>query len=294
MKMIQKTIFLLILTGCFLFLHSVHASTLYFAPDSKTIGQDQEFTVGVFLDTHTKAINALEGEISWPRSLELLTVNNGDSIVPLWISEETNNNSYKFSGVIPGGFSGLLTPYSKDPQPGKILALSFKALEPTTGNIMLSSVKILLHDGLGTEDNVEVCNFNFTITAEEQEIDDELSAKVIDRKPPEEFIPEITWNEDLYDGEWALVFVSQDKGSGIDHYEVKEGRKDFKVATSPYLIKDQTLKSKILVKAVDKSGNERIVDVPTKGVISWYEKYLIYVIIIGVILIALMIFWRKR
>lgn len=294
MRIIKITILFLGLAGCLLLGQAVLASAFSWTPANITIGQDQEFTVTLFLDAQNKTINALEGELAWSESLELLTINSGDSIVPLWITEETKNNQHRFSGVIPGGFSGLLTPYSAQPQPGKVLALRFKAVAPGSGEVAIKGAKVLLHDGAGTEDLVSAQNFNFTVTTEPQQLDAELTANLIDKNSPEEFMPEIIWNEDLYDGQWALIFSAQDKGSGIDHYEVKEGRKDFVLATSPYLIKDQSLKGKIIVKAVDKSGQERIVEVPNKWLAAWYEKYLIYVIIVGVILIAAIFFWRKK
>jgi hypothetical protein len=71
--------------------------------------------------------------------------------------------------------------------------------------------------------------------------------------------------------------------SGIDHFEVKEGKKDFKKAESPYLLEDQELKSKILVKAVDKAGNEKIAEIipPAKPFPYW----IIFVIIVCLVII---------
>ncbi|MCK9351673.1 MAG: hypothetical protein M0P76_02710, partial [Candidatus Pacebacteria bacterium] len=64
-----------------------------------------------------------------------------------------------------------------------------------------------------------------------------------------------------------------DKQSGIGRYEVMETNPwkfgflpstdketSWVPAESPYILKDQNLRSKILVKAIDKIGNERIVE----------------------------------
>jgi len=59
------------------------------------------------------------------------------------------------------------------------------------------------------------------------------------------------------DGKYFLVFSTQDKGSGVDHYEVREGRfGGFSEVSSPYILKYQSLDKKIFVKAIDKFGNE--------------------------------------
>lgn len=65
----------------------------------------------------------------------------------------------------------------------------------------------------------------------------------------------------IFDGKYFLVFATQDKGSGISHYEVCEGgKRKCAIAESPYLLQNQKLNQKIFVKAVDKNGNEYIYD----------------------------------
>src|SRR5207247_2300689 len=123
-----------------------------------------------------------------------------------------------------------------------------------------------------------------------------------DTVPPEPFEPQISRNPNIFNGKYFLSFAAQDKGSGIDHYEVCEDigyriqdlgkiiarflniksyslNSCFVTAESPYQLQDQTLKSVIFVKAIDKAGNERIVKVNTKNALAWYENYFIWLII---------------
>ncbi len=100
---------------------------------------------------------------------------------------------------------------------------------------------------------------------------------MIDSTPPEEFQPQIAEIE----GKKYLVFVSQDKTSGIEYYEVKEGKRDFKKAVSPYLLEDQSLKSKISVRAVDRAGNERLAEILPPFKIIWKDIIILLVILIG-------------
>jgi hypothetical protein len=63
---------------------------------------------------------------------------------------------------------------------------------------------------------------------------------------------------------WMVLFATQDKGSGMDHYEVREvdpllpwWGSGWHVAESPYLLEDQTLRSAVYVRAYDNDGNVR-------------------------------------
>ena len=101
---------------------------------------------------------------------------------------------------------------------------------------------------------------------------------MIDATPPEDFQPQITEIE----GKKYLVFVAEDKTSGVDYYEVKEGKRDFKRAISPYLLEDQDLRSKIKIKAVDKARNEKVSEIIPPFKVSWKDIIVLLVILIGI------------
>jgi len=119
---------------------------------------------------------------------------------------------------------------------------------------------------------------------------------MIDSTPPEDFKPEIGKDPAIFEGKYFLSFTTADKTSGIDFFEVKEGKRNFKRAESPYLLEDQELKSIIKVKAVDKAGNERIAEIIPPATPFPYGL-IILILIIAVIILAA-IWWiiksRKR
>jgi len=88
------------------------------------------------------------------------------------------------------------------------------------------------------------------------------------------------------------VFATQDKGSGVDYYEVCEGKSECVRAENLYLLKNQNLDEEITVYAVDKQGNKRMAVLRPEKSTSWYAKPL-YLAIIGVLL-AFIIWRRKR
>jgi hypothetical protein len=109
---------------------------------------------------------------------------------------------------------------------------------------------------------------------------------MIDSVPPEEFKPEIGRDPAIFEGKYFLSFATVDKMSGIDHYETLETRDKkqdiWKKVESPYLLEDQSLQSKILVKAVDKAGNEKISEIipPAKPFPYWIIPVIVICLVI--------------
>ena len=114
---------------------------------------------------------------------------------------------------------------------------------------------------------------------------------MIDATPPEEFELKIVPIE----GKNYLAFATTDKTSGVDHYEISETKREsqtsWEIGEIPYLLKDQNLRSVILVKAVDKAGNERIAKIIPPYKISWKEILALASILIA---IGLIVFWIIR
>jgi hypothetical protein len=297
-----------------LFFQFVEAAELNLYSKRQEIGLDQQFKVDLFLNTEGENINALEGKILFPADfLELKEINDGGSIVSFWVekpkarkdaninntrngaNENITRNSANiqevvFSGIVPGGFSG---------EKGLILSLVFKTKKEGQAFIEISDSKVLLNDGLGTETKLKTGNLLININPNIS-VPEYIAPS--DKEPPEDFKPEIVSDPNIFDGKYVLIFETKDKGSGVDKYFVYENTRkrtqinanEWVVAESPYLLKDQKLRSYIYVKAVDKAGNERIVYLNPKYPLKWYEKWEIWSIIILVIVIGYMAIMRKR
>lgn len=305
----------------FVAIRGISAAELFFESKTQEMRVGQQFSVDLMLDTENKEINAVQGKIIFPGDLlELKEIIDGGSIINLWIdkprmatNQNTNSNEVTFSGVIPGGFKGILSPYYKGYRPGRILSLIFRTREidakqdaKQTRNslIEIQNPKVLLNDGLGTEAKLSISNFQFRITPEAARIVGILPIK--DPNPPEPFELIIAQDPNIFEGKWFLVFISQDKESGIDYYAVHEttrkkdaariDTKEWLGAKSPYELKDQKLRSYIYVKAVDRAGNERIVFVEPRYPLKRYENYENWVIIILGLIVAYFIrriLWKK-
>jgi len=278
----------------------VSAAELNLISHTQEIAVGQQFQVDVILNTEGEQINAIEGKIIFPRDLlELKKINDGNSIINFWIEKPKSapEGQIVFSGIVPGGYN--------DNQ-GLILSITFLAKKEGSGLIEIQNAKTLLNDGKGAEAKLKIFNFQFSIFKESPAIQS-LVPKIKDLEPPEDFKPEIASDPTIFDGKYFLVFATQDKGSGIAGYAVHESirKKDvtqrnaqkWQEAESPYVLKDQKLRSWIYVKAVDKAGNERIVSLPPKYPLKWYEKWEnwgIIVVTIVIIWLILLIFRKRR
>lgn len=295
---IKNSFLLLIFSFSFLLLPlTVQGAILYLSPSSGEYYQDDTFIIEARIDTEDECINTVEANLSFPSDiLEAVDFSLGDSILIFWvsppsISQETGLIS--FTGGIPGGYCGKLP---GDPGESNLLGkMIFKVKEipqtltPGTAKIeFLENSQVLLNDGLGTPAKLGIKGAALTVLSEKLEVSkDEWQEEIKkDITFPEQFEIKIHQDPAIFEGKYFIIFSTTDKQTGIDHYEIKEGKGEWITTQSPCLLKDQSLQSIIKVKAVDKAGNERIAEhIPAR-------KPLPYWVIILVLVGIGIIIWR--
>lgn len=279
MKRILKFEIIILTAGFLLFAQSAWAANIFFEAENSDIQVGAKFEIGLFLNTEDQDINALEGKIIFPQDLlELKEIKDGNSIINFWIARpKVSNNEILFSGIIPGGYLG---------KKGLIFSTVFQAIKDGQGSIKIQDIITLLNDGKGTAAKTTTSNLQFAIFKQLSVAQPEPVPQN-DTALPEVFEPIVANDPVIFNGKYFLVFTTQDKGSGISHYEVREGDGPFIVAESPYLLQNQSLDEEITVKAVDKSGNEKLVTLSSPRLHVWYKDYIIYVIIIIAIIMAI-------
>jgi GxxExxY protein len=273
------------------------AAEVNVVPLNWEVGVDQNLEFNVSLSAPEESINAIRGEVGFPTEiLELKEIKDSNSIISLWLEKpHREGDKVVFAGIIPGGFNGIN---------GQLFSLLFRTKKEGSGVIELRNMESFLNDGRGTPAPLTLFQLAFTVKKGGMVIP--ILSKE-DTEPPESFTPEVAREETLFDGKWFLVFATQDKASGVDHYEVLETRNRgqgtrigqrigkwlgwWKKAESPYVLRDQGLRSFIFVKAVDKAGNERIVKINPQNPLPWYENYENWLIIV---LLAALIFYVVR
>src|SRR3989344_4037923 len=193
-------------------------------------------TAVIEVDTGLEDINALEGTLVLPESLHVREIQTGNSVILMWVEEpRQTGNIITFAGITPGGFEGVYPVFT-------------------------------IH-GAFTKEDIEQAHFESVLalknngTGERVPIMMSLSlvAFKTDTESPEDLTSTITSDSNVFDGKYFLVFATQDKGTAVDRYEVREGRWGwFSKAESPYLLKYQRLNRDVYEKAIDNAGNETV------------------------------------
>lgn len=304
MKNTAKKILLIVFVGFAVFLSMVkisRAATVFFRTDDDKINPGRVFTVDVLADAGTDNLNAFEGKILFSQNLNLENINDGDSVVNFWAEKphvleyaSNGNKIIGFSGITPGGFTGVLGPF-QGTRPGKLFSFSLSSQSNGYFEINGNDVNFLLNDGQGNPADISVVPLKISVTGDAAA---PSSTTKINRSlsMPETFTPQIASDPTIWDGRYFLVFNTKDKETGIARYEVAEtkdenGEKEWVPTESPYLLKDQSLSSHIFVKAVNKAGNERIEELKPLAPSYGYFTGIISGIIILIGALALLL-WK--
>ena len=275
------------------FVPFTNAARFFFETDNKEVGLGQEMEIVLRVDSEGEMINALEGTIYLPELLSVEAIHDGDTLIAFWSERPYLNNDQmiNFSGIMPGGWWG---------RGGKVFSFIARTINQGEGTIVVSNARILLHDGKGTE--LPVSTESLALHVDEEIALIPVLFDYDDDELPELFIPLLAQDSDVFEGDYFLVFATQDKGSGIDYYEVQEtkkrlkdkGKGNWQKAESPYRIIDQTLESFIYIRAIDRAGNIRVVVFePTKRP-DRRLAIMILALFIILFLFALIIINRRR
>src|SRR3989344_143039 len=266
----QFSIFKIVLILFFVFLVSgdANAARVYFELPSTTYKVGDRFILPVLIDTEGESLNALDIKISIPELLEVQEISKNGSVVQLWINEPlVNNKIINLSGGIPGGMIGDKKLVAK---------IAFQARAAGEGNIdFTKDSSVFINDGQGTRLELQESGgpiFNVIPRPKDDNPEDiKQDENKRDRTKPSKFPILIGKDPRVFGGKYFFSFYTTDKDSGVDHYEIKEGNDIFKIAQSPFLLNDQSLRTVIRVRAYDDAGNYRESTYPNLPTRIWWK-----------------------
>lgn len=277
---------------------AANAASIDFIPTKTTVHQKEQFAIDIMLrPKNGESINALEGTISFPKEMmSPVSIIDGASIVSVWIDPPAIiGNTVSFSGIIPGGFEGVIDPFQENAlsvkKPGRVLRIIFEPKKEGIALFTPSLFQAYLNDGNGTQLTPETNPLYITTDATTEA----YTFVVEDKTPPENFDIYLQQDSTVFDGKYFIVFSARDSESGIDHYEIMEGDRTWEKGTSPFLLKYQPPQGILKVKAVDRSDNERISLYDTKIPEAPRKNTTSYAIAFTLLfLVFLFLFFKKK
>jgi len=257
---------------------TTQAAILDIHPSQNEYVKASQIPITVSIDTQDAAINAIEGIIKYDETqFNVSSINTADSVITFWIEQPTaENGEIKFAGIITGGYNS---------GNASLFTLKLHSITNKTTSVFLEEGNVMLNDGKATQ--IKLTSNNATIKVVDgsnpraKYINQEQEQQRLDKNPPSKFTPEISQNENIFNGEYFVAFATTDKESGISHFEIKEGDGIFKNATSPYRLESQTLLGNITVRAIDNAGNTQ--DIVIHGKLQ-YMRYIFFAFL-GIIFI---------
>jgi hypothetical protein len=237
---------------------TTHAVVVSIVPPTDTVGVQQQFFIDVVVDTEGAAINAVESLVRYStETLRLVRVEDGQSIVPLWIEQPRDEGgTISFAGIIPNGYAGTIDPFDRERVlPGVLVRLVFEAVAAGTATISADTT-VTNNDGQGTAQTLPSMATAFRIA----EIPSSAVYRFDDVIAPTLSAQRVR-DPNLFDNVYTLIFDAQDKESGVAYVEVKEKKHEWKKVTSPYRLEDQRDDATLQVRAFDNARNMTMITI---------------------------------
>lgn len=270
----------------------IFAASVFPTTSRQTVGSHDTFVVNVLLNTEGQNINTVEGVLNITgTAAHVSEISLGGSVLPLWparpsVKEKNNGSEVTFTGGIPGGLN-------------KADALMFKLVfissDPGSINIVPAKVTAYKNDGQGSVVETRGQALKVNIVESKQDIKNEWKDQVAaDNTPPEDFVVTLGQDPSFFGGKKFISFYTTDSGSGLDHFEVKEGAFTAVRSSSPYVLQEQKKLQPIVIAAYDKAGNVRVVNwQPPKPVAKQVLVVTAWVIIITALILAMKYGYKK-
>lgn len=263
------------------------AATLSLTTEYQTVGVGDSVVVNVELASPEEKVNAFSGQINFNSNFFSVTaIRDGEGVVPLWVERPVvKDQSVYFAGGIPGGLQG---------GDRSLFSLVLTAKQAGRALLSITEAEVYKNDGLGSRAELTIKPVTITVTNASQKI---TAPALVDEIAPEDFTATINLDQNFFDGQAFVTFLAQDKLSGIERYEyaTSTGRRIgadavWRTTSSPLLLGVTNPRYFVYIKAIDRAGNSLIVRAPANLPLWWYEKILVWIILIAV---CVLFGWRR-
>ena len=128
-------------------MQAAYAANLVISPSSVTTKVGKTFSVDVVVNNNIDAINAVSALISFPKdSLKVVSVSKTGSFITLWAEEPQFSNE---KGTV--SLEGVALNPGFNKSTGKVISMTFKALQAGNISVTVQSGSVLANDGNATD-----------------------------------------------------------------------------------------------------------------------------------------------
>lgn len=291
----------------FLLVVSLFSPQIILAESISFVNKDGVSSLGgssiiVNLNLSKKNLNAVEGKIFFKeKNLNVLAINVENTSISQWITPpKYNNGEIEFSGLFTDGVLSEKNRLFK-------IVLGSTDLKYKEINIE-GNVKVYINDGKGTEIKIPLEKAVFKVIGTPSK-----ESVIVDKNPPQLVNFSIGKNDEIFNGNYFLMFEIKDKESASIKSEIllsndsldplslrSDNKKPWKEVSNPTLIDDNKLCSYIYLRLRDEVGNVSVYSIyePKElspcivNKISKSEFFSGIIYKIGAVFVLLILVWR--
>ncbi len=293
------SISLFILTGI-----DANAARLYMKAPVTAGSNRAPVVVQIFLDTEKDIVSGIAGTFSFPSdlfTLEMISTQNG--VVSLWATQPhaslqknfDGRTRITFEGAMPGGFSGVRSPYYDGEHPGLVFTISLTPLHAGEAEFLLDSTEIHAFDpkatNLASEDSTS--HITVPVLTGPLVINQRVPTPVVSNT----FTVSIERSPLVDNNAWYLIAHEDEVTYSIDHIEVAETNEydgehvseyQWHIVSNPYVLLYQSRNKYIHTKIVYTNHTyaiKTIAPVENSSNIFSSSRILVYILLVGVLLV---------
>lgn len=245
---------------------SVFAARVYMESLGEVKNTRESYVITVYLDSEKDSVSGVAGTLTFPSDLfEVDSISTTGGVVSAWISSPRipdekyfdGRTHITFEGIMPGGFSGVRSPYYDGIRPGSIFSVKLIPKSKGTGNFILENIELHAFDEnatlLPSSGSIKVVTVPTLIT------DMPKSNKELSRIYSSTLLTSITRSELIARNAWYVNVYEDSTVNSIDHIEIAESDEYdpeevplflWRTSTTPYILLYQSRTKYVHIKAV--------------------------------------------
>ncbi len=234
------------------------ASAAQLKIEQKTEAVSGLVQIDIVLDAQGESINALSGVLSLPSNyFSIDAVSTAGSVVSLWLVQPHVSTDrlfdtrirIPFEGAMPGGFTGIRSPYYEGERPGVIFSVTLRPETAGEALLLLENVDIRLNDGKATKAQVQSETLTISIPNLATIAKIPKTKSVSQELAQSEIKAFLSQSDSIQNGKWVLMIHDDTQDRTPQTYSVAESRSSFandihayewKKVSFPYVLAHQS------------------------------------------------------